>query len=187
MGEIVQGDTGASGSISGHRSTVYSFEKDIDPGYGTFDNHFYFLGFIRRYRYIPNYSYHGHSGHRNYLSATIQYVRDVIEHILQRPKTGNTIEFTCKTLRFVGNNYDQNIIAGSHLEKLRVYIGSFLRSTQQDVFIHIQPHTTGRAAEYDKPHGAYLLLLIRIPIVHQVDAKLRSGKNRQLISCISAA
>ena len=45
---------------------------------------------------------------------------------------------------------------------------------------------TGRAAEYDKPHGVYLLLLFHIPIVHQVDAKLRPGSmGRQLISYIS--
>jgi hypothetical protein len=182
----MQGDTGASGSISGHCPAVYSFDKDIYPGYGTFDYHLHCFGFIGCYGYIPDHSCHRHSGRRNNLPVTIQYAGDVVSHLLQRQKISYTVKLACETLRFVGNNYDQDIIAGSHFEKLRIYISSCLRSAQQDVFIHIQPHATGRAAEYDKPHGVYLLLLFHIPIIHQVDAKLRPGSmGRQLISHIS--
>ena len=82
MREVMQSDTGATGSISGHRSTIYGFEKYIYSGHGTFDNHFYFLGFIRCYRYIPNHSCHGHTSRRNYLPVIVQYISNIIDHIL---------------------------------------------------------------------------------------------------------
>ena len=117
----MQGDTSASGNISGHRPTVYSFDKDIYPGYGTFDHHLYCFGFIRCYGYIPDHSCHRHSGCRNNLPVTIQYAGDIVNHLLQRQKIGYTVKFACEALRFVGNNYDQNYM--DNMDMFAVLLG----------------------------------------------------------------
>ena len=123
----MQGDTGASGSISGHCPAVYSFDKDIYPATArsiTICTVLVSSGAMDISRIT---SCHRHSGRRNNLPVTIQYAGDVVNHLLQRQKISYTVKLACETLRFVGNNYDQDIIAGSHFEKLRIYISSCLR------------------------------------------------------------